>query len=102
VYYQQQAAVQLQNGLTDWFEIKRGVRQSCVMSLDLFNLYGEIILRQLEEVEEGISVNGVKINNIRYADDAVLIATFPQGLQRLLDKTAKIIKEFGFKSTLKR
>jgi len=75
VYYQQQAAVRLQDGLTDWFEIKRGVRQDCVISPNLFNLYGEIILRQLEEVEEGFTVNGVKINNIRYANDTALIAT---------------------------
>jgi len=56
----------------------------------------------LKELEEGITVNGVKINNIRYADDTVLFATSPQGLQRLLEKLPKSGKNLKFKLTVKR
>ena len=58
-----------QNGLTEWTEINRGVRQGCVMSPDFFNLYSEHILRRLEESNDGVTINGVCINIIRYADD---------------------------------
>ena len=65
LYYLQQAAVRIPGGLTEWTEIKRGVRQGCGMSPDLFNLYSESILRPLDSIDRGISVNGVTINNIR-------------------------------------
>ena len=75
LYYEQKTAIRLTEVLTEWTDIKRGVRQGCVMSLDLFNLYSEFILKELEEVEEGIQVNGRCINNIRYADDTALLAS---------------------------
>ena len=86
VYVHQRAAVRLPKRLTNWVEIKRGVRQGCIASPDLFNLYGESILRPLDEVPVGVSINGVIINNIRYADDIVLIAATEEGLQQLLDE----------------
>ena len=85
VYNDQLAAVRLTDGITNWFPIIRGVRQGCVMSPDLFNLYSEIILRELEDLPEGIIVNGIKINNFRYADDTVLLARSEEDLQRLFD-----------------
>ena len=54
-------------------KIKRGVRQGCVLSPDLFSLYSEIIMRNIEG-QPGIRVGGHKINNLRYADDTVLIS----------------------------
>ena len=66
--------MRLPKGLTNWVEIKRGLRQGCIASPDLFNLYGESILRSLGEVPVGVSISGVNINNIRYADDIILIA----------------------------
>ena len=81
IYCEQLAAVRLPDGLTNWFSIKRGVRQGCVMSPDLFNLYSEVILRELEGMPEGITINGVKINNLRYADDTVLLANSEEELQ---------------------
>ena len=86
LYFQQKAAIKLTEDLSHWIDIKRGVRQGCVMSPDLFNLYSEFILRELEEIEEGIQINGPRINNIRYADDTVLIASTEAGLQLLLNK----------------
>ena len=85
LYYEQKAAIKLTEGLTEWTDIKRGVRQGCVMSPDLFNLYSEFILKELEEVKEGIQVNGRCINNIRYADDTVLLASSEAGLQMLVN-----------------
>ena len=64
--------------------IKRGVRQGCVMSPDIFSLYSENIFRNVEDTN-GISIGGRNINNIRYADDKVLIADNEQDLQQLVD-----------------
>jgi len=61
LYYEQKAAIKLMEGLTEWTDIKQGVRQGCVMSVDLFNLYSEFILKELEE---GIQVNGWCINKM--------------------------------------
>ena len=65
--------VRIENQLSDWIEIERGVRQGCVLLPDLFSLYSEIILREVEELH-GVVINGRNVNNIRYADDTVLIA----------------------------
>ena len=74
-YNEQVAAVRMPDkSTTAWARIGRGVRQGCVMSSDIFNLYSEMILRELEDVDEGIVVNGVRINNIRYADDTVFMS----------------------------
>ena len=74
--------LQLGGELTDWIDIKRGVRQGCVMSPDLFNIYAEFIMRNIEE--EGIRVGGKNINNIRYADDTVLMADSEEKLKALV------------------
>ena len=72
LYCEQNAAIKLTEGLTMWTDIKRGVSQGCVVSPDLFNLYSEFTLRELDEIEDGIQVNGRHINNIRYADAVLL------------------------------
>ena len=61
---------------TDWFQIGKGVRQGCVSSLCLFNLYAEYIMRNagLDETQSGIKIAGRNINNLRYADDTTLMA----------------------------
>ena len=85
LYFQLKAAIKLTEDLSHWIDIIRGVRRGCVMSPDLFNLYSEFILRELEKIEKGIQINGQRINNIRYADDTVLIASAEAGLQLLLN-----------------
>ena len=61
---------------TDWFQIGKGVRQGCILSPCLFNLYAENIKRNagLEEAKAGIKIAGRNINNLRYADDTTLMA----------------------------
>ena len=64
------------HGTTDWFQIGKGVRQDCILSPCLFNLYAEYIMRNtgLEEAQAGIKIARRNINNLRYADDTTLIA----------------------------
>ena len=71
------------------------------MSLDLFNIYSEMILRNLENYP-GVKINGENINNIRYADDTVLIADSEENLQRLLDKTIEKSEEMGLTLKVKK
>ena len=70
----QEATVRTGNGTTDWFQIGKGVRQGCILSPCLFNLYAEYIMRNagLEEAQAGIKIAGRNINNLTYADDTTL------------------------------
>lgn len=87
LYWRQKAAVRVENQLTPEIEILRGVRQGCVLSPLLFNLYSEKLFQEtIYDCEDGVSVNGITINNIRYADDTVLLADTSEGLQNLLDR----------------
>ena len=72
----QEATVRTGHGTTDWFQIGKGVRQGCLLSLCLFNLYAEHIMRNagLDEVPAGIKIAGRNINNLRYTDDTTLMA----------------------------
>ena len=72
----QEATVRTGHGTTDWFQIGKGVCQSCILSPCLFNLYAEYIMKNagLEEVQAGIKIAGRNINNLRYADDTTLMA----------------------------
>ena len=72
-------------GTTDWFQIGKGVRQGCILSPCLFNLYAEYIIRNagLEETQAGIKVAGRNINNLGYADDTILMAESEEELKRM-------------------
>ena len=73
-YAGQEATVRTGHETTDWFQIRKGVRQGCILSSCLFNLYAEYIMRNagLEEAQAGIKIAGRNINNLRYADDTLL------------------------------
>lgn len=89
LYWNQRAAVKLPNGsMTETFDVERGVRQGCILSPLLFNIYMEQAFLPLPELDLGIKVNGAYVNNIRYADDTVLIADSQSSLQRLVDVVA--------------
>ena len=68
--------LELDFGKTDWFQIGKGVRQGCILSPCLCNLYAKYIMRDsgLEEAQDGIKIAGRNINNLRYADDTTLMA----------------------------
>ena len=74
--YAGQEAVRIGHGITDWFQIGKGVRQGCILSPCLFNLYAEYIMRNagLAGAQAGIKIAGRNINNLRYADDSTLMA----------------------------
>ena len=76
LYAGQEATVRTGHGTTDWFQIGKGVRQGCILSPCLFNLYAEYIMRNtgLEEAQAGIKIARRNINNLRYADDTTLMA----------------------------
>ena len=88
LYAGQEATVRTGHGTTDWFQIGKGVRQGCILSPCLFNLYAEYIMRNtgLEEAQAGISISGRNVNNLRYADDTTLMAESGEQLKNLLMK----------------
>ena len=75
LYAGQESTVTTGHGTTDWFQIGKGVHQGCRLSPCLFNLYAEYIMRNagLEETQAGIKIAGRNINNLRYADDSLLM-----------------------------
>ena len=81
----QEATVRAGHGTTDWFQIRKGVPQGCILSPCLFNLYAEYIMRNtgLEEAQAGIKIVGRNINNLRYADDTTLMAESEEELKSL-------------------
>ena len=76
LYADQEATARTGHGTTDWFQMGKGVRQSCILSPFLFNLYAEYIMQnvELDEAQTGIKISERNINNLRYADNATLMA----------------------------
>ena len=85
LYAGQEATVRTEHGTTDQFQIRKGVRQGCILSPCLFNFYAEYIMRNtgLEEAQGGIKIPGRNINNLRYADDTTLMAESEEKLKSL-------------------
>ena len=104
LYAGQEATVRTGHGTTDWFQIGTGVRQVCILSTCLFNLYAEYILRNagLEEAQAGIKIAGRNINNHRYADDTTLIAESEEELKSLLMKVKEESEKFGLKLNIQK
>ena len=88
LYAGQEATVRTGHGTTDGFQVGKGVRQGCILSPCLFNLYAEYIMRNtgLDETQAGIRIAGRNINNLRYADDTTLMAEREEELKSLLMK----------------
>jgi len=92
LYAGQEATVRTGHGTTDWFQIGKEVRQGCILSLCLFNLYAEYIMRNagLEEAQAGIKIAGRNINNLRYADDTTLMAESEEELKSLFSNESTL------------
>ena len=88
VYAGQEATVRTGHGTTDWFKIRKGIHQGCMLSRCLFNFYAEYIMQnaRLDEAQAGIKISGRNINNLRYADDTTPMAESKEELKSLLMK----------------
>ena len=88
LYAGPKARVRTGHGITDWFQIGKGVHQGCILSPCLFKLYAEYIMRNagLDEAQAGINIARRNINNLRYADDTTLMAESEEELKSLLMK----------------
>ena len=93
----QEARVRTRYGTTDWFKIGKGVHQGCITSPCLFNSYAEHIIRNagLDEVQAEIKIARRNINNLRYADDTILMAKSEEELKSLLMKVKEESRKVG-------
>ena len=96
LYAGQEATVRTGHGTTDWFQIRKGVRQGCILSPCLFNFFAEYIMRnaELEEAQAGTKISRRNINSLRYLHDTILMAESVE-LKRLLMKVSEESKEAG-------
>ena len=99
----QEATIRTGHGTIDWFQIGKGVCQSCILSPCLFNLYVEYIMRntRLDEAQAGIKIAGRNINNLRYADDTTLMAESEE-LKSLLMKVKEESEKVGLNSIFRK
>ena len=97
LYAGQEATVRTGHGTTDWFQLRKGVCQGCILSPCLFNLHAEYIMRNagLEEAQAGTKVAGRNINNLRYADDTTLMAESEEELKSPLMKVKEESEKVG-------
>ena len=103
LYVDQEATVRTGHGTTDWFQIGKGVRQGCILSPCLFNLYAKYIMRNagLDEAQAGIKIAGRNINNLRYADDTTLMVESEE-LKGLLMKAKEESEKVGLKLSIQK
>ena len=99
LYAGQEATVRTGHGTIDWFQTGKGVRQDCILSPCLFNLYAEYIMQNagLDEAHAGIKIAGRNISNLRYADATTLMAESEEELKSLLLKVKEESEKAGLK-----
>ena len=104
LYAGQEATVRTGHGTTDWFQIGKGVRQGCILSLCLFNLYADYIMRnaKLKEAQAGIKIAGRNINNLRYVDDTTLMVESKDKLKSLLMKVKEESEKVDLKDNIQK
>ena len=104
LYAGQEATVRTKHRTRNWFQIGKGVHQSCMLSPCLFNLYAEHIMAnaRLDEAQAGIKISRRNINTLRYADDTTLITESEEELKSLLMKVKEEIKKSGLKLSIQK
>ena len=104
LYAGQEATVRTGHGTTDWFHIGKGVRQGCILSPCLFNLYAEYITRNagLDEAQTGIKIAGRNLNHLRYADDTTLMAESEEELKSLFMRVKEESEKVGLKLNIQK
>ena len=103
-YAGKEATARTGHGTTDWFQIRKGIHQGCILSPCLFNLYAEYIMQntRLDEAQAGIKIARRNINNLRYADDTTLIAGSEEELKSLLMKVKEESEKVGLKLNIQK
>jgi len=82
--------------LSEWFRVKKGVRQGCVLSPHLFNILAEMVMRDtLDGFQGGLQIRGRIVTNLRYADDIILLATSEVELQELVDRLDRVSRKYS-------
>ena len=104
LYAGQEATIRTRHGTTYWFQIGKRVRQGCILSPCLFNLYAEYIMQNagLDETQSGIKIPRRNINNLRYADDTTLMAESEEELKSLLMKVKEESETVSFKLNIQK
>ena len=104
LYAGQEATVRTGHETIDWFKIGKGVRQGCILSSCLFNLYVEYIIRNagLEEAQARIKTAGRNMNNLRYADDTTLMAESEEELNSLLMRVKEAVERASLRRNIKK
>ena len=104
LYAGQEATIRTRHGTTNWFQIGKGVRQGCVLSPCLFNLYAEYIMwnARLDEAQVGIKIARRNINNFRSADDTTLMAEREEELKSLWVKVKEESEKVGLKLNIQK
>jgi hypothetical protein len=98
LYDGQAACVRTEKGNSDWFVLGQGVRQGCILSPSLFNLYAEFIMRRaMDGWSGGLSIGGRKVSNLRYADDTTLITTSMTEMAELLNRVKEESERLGLR-----
>ena len=92
------------HGATDWFQIGKGVHQGCILSPCLLNLYAEYIIRNAElgEAKNRIKIAGKNINNLKYADDTILMAESEEEQKSLVMKLKEESEKVGLKINIQK
>ena len=98
------ATVRTGHGTTDWFQIRKGAHQGCILSPCLFNFYAEYIMRnaRLDEAQAGVKIPGRNINNLRYADDMTLMVESKEEPKSLLMKVKEESEKVGLKLNIQK
>ena len=104
LYAGQEATVKTGHGTTDLFQMGKGVRQGCILSPCLFNLYAEYIIRNtgLDEAQAEIKIARRNINYLRYTDDTILMAESKEELKSLLMKVKEESEKVGLKLNIQK
>ena len=97
MYKQTKCAVMVNGKVTEWFDVIVGVRQGCLLSPSLFNLFLEFVMKDVQSLDSGIEMGNMHMNNIRYADDTTLVEMVFEKLQISTNALEDACRKWGMK-----